>query len=298
MDSSDAFPLDSSESVDTDSDGVGNNADSDDDNDGVADSSDAFPLDSSESVDTDNDGIGNNADSDDDNDGVADSSDAFPLDSSESVDTDNDGIGDNSDNCRTNANADQADADGNGIGDVCETTTEKTITANRDNSVHGKSSGSDQRDEVHNYSRVEILSNGSYTVAGLFGFNLSDNITSNQTVDNATLRLTIDEIKNANSSNDYHVYGTNDDWNDNVTWNSYFSKKPNTGYSFSSLDNKSIVSETAYDFDVTSYVQTVHNADNTSISFWVEDFADSGQTIEVQTDRNGGVRAQLILSVR
>ena len=122
------------------------------------------------------------------------------MDSSESVDTDSDGIGDNSDNCRTNANADQADADGNGIGDVCETTTEKTITANRDNSVHGKSSGSDQRDEVHNYSRVEILSNGSYTVAGLFGFNLSDNITSNQTVDNATLRLTIDEIKTANSS--------------------------------------------------------------------------------------------------
>ena len=91
---------------------------------------------------------------------------------------------------------------------MCETATEKTITANRDNSVHGKSSGPDHRDEVHNYPRVEILSNGSYTVAGLFGFNLSDNITSSQTVDNATLRLTIDEIKNANSSNDYHVYGT------------------------------------------------------------------------------------------
>ena len=101
---------------------------------------------------------------------------------------------------------------------MCETATEKTITANRDNSVHGKSSGPDRRDEVHNYPRVEILSNGSYTVAGLFGFNLSDNITSSQTVDNATLRLTIDEIKNANSSNDYHVYGTNDDWNDDV-WN-------------------------------------------------------------------------------
>jgi hypothetical protein len=178
---------------------------------------------------------------------------------------------------------------------VCETTTEKTINANRDNSVHSRS------DEVgvrHNWDRVEILSKGTYTVAGLFGFNLSDNITSSQTVDNATLRLTIDEINNANSSNDYHVYGTNDDWNDNVTWNSYFSKKPNTGYSFSSLDNKSITSTTVYEFDVTSYVQTVHTAANTGISFWVEDLDNSSQTIEVQTDSNGGMRAQLILSVR
>ena len=68
-DSSDAFPLDSSEFVDTDSDGTGNNADTDDD-DGVEDSSDAFPLDAAESVDTDSDGTGNNADTDDDGDGV------------------------------------------------------------------------------------------------------------------------------------------------------------------------------------------------------------------------------------
>jgi PKD repeat protein len=55
---------------------------SDDDGDGVADVDDAFPLDASESVDTDSDGIGNNADTDDDGDGVADVDDAFPLDAS------------------------------------------------------------------------------------------------------------------------------------------------------------------------------------------------------------------------
>jgi len=66
-DSSDAFPLDASETADTDGDGVGDNAD-------------AFPLDSSESVDTDNDGVGNNVDSDDDGDGVLDQLDSFPLD--------------------------------------------------------------------------------------------------------------------------------------------------------------------------------------------------------------------------
>ena len=43
-------------------------ADIDDDNDGVLDDDDAFPLDASESVDTDLDGIGNNADNDDDGD--------------------------------------------------------------------------------------------------------------------------------------------------------------------------------------------------------------------------------------
>jgi uncharacterized delta-60 repeat protein len=107
-DTSDAFPLDNSESVDTDGDGIGNNTDPDDDNDGVADTSDAFPLDNSESVDTDGDGIGNNTDPDDDNDGVADTSDAFPLDNSESVDTDGDGIGNNID----------TDDDGDGVLDV------------------------------------------------------------------------------------------------------------------------------------------------------------------------------------
>ncbi|MCP4299586.1 MAG: hypothetical protein GY783_03295, partial [Gammaproteobacteria bacterium] len=97
LDVNDAFPLDASESVDTDSDGIGNNADPDDDNDGVADGSDAFPLDPSESVDTDSDGIGNNADTDDDNDGVLDVNDAFPLAASESVDTDSEGTRDNAD---------------------------------------------------------------------------------------------------------------------------------------------------------------------------------------------------------
>ena len=96
-DALDTFPLDASESVDTDGDGVGNNADTDDDNDGVEDASDAFPLDASETVDTDNDGIGNNADTDDDNDGIVDEDDVYPLDASESVDTDGDGVGNNAD---------------------------------------------------------------------------------------------------------------------------------------------------------------------------------------------------------
>jgi subtilisin family serine protease len=93
----DAFPLDAAETLDTDGDGTGNNADLDDDNDGVNDVDDAFPLDATETLDTDGDGTGNNADLDDDNDGVNDVDDAFPLDAAETLDTDGDGTGNNAD---------------------------------------------------------------------------------------------------------------------------------------------------------------------------------------------------------
>ncbi len=93
----DAFPNDPKESVDTDSDGIGNNADQNDDDDGAEDDNDAFPLDSSEWTDNDSDGIGDNADTDDDNDDVSDQDDQFPFDGTEWADNDNDGLGDNAD---------------------------------------------------------------------------------------------------------------------------------------------------------------------------------------------------------
>ena len=91
-DSLDAFPLNASESVDTDSDGIGNNADADDDGDGVEDSLDAFPLDPSETLDTDLDGIGNNSDTDDDNDGINDVDDLYPLNHLYHADSDSDNM--------------------------------------------------------------------------------------------------------------------------------------------------------------------------------------------------------------
>ena len=120
--------MDFSSRIDTDSDGLPNDCDSqcikagliedtDDDNDGVLDGNDdapldptndsdadgtannedALPLDNSETIDTDGDGVGNNADTDDDNDNVLDGDDAFPLDGTESLDTDSDGVGNNAD---------------------------------------------------------------------------------------------------------------------------------------------------------------------------------------------------------
>ena len=106
-DKADAFPNDPSETIDTDSDGIGNNADTDDDNDSVLDGDDAFPLDATESIDTDSDGVGDN-------------SDAFPNDASETLDNDSDGVGDNSDAFPNNALY-KADSDSDGMPDAWET---------------------------------------------------------------------------------------------------------------------------------------------------------------------------------
>ncbi len=103
-DNEDAFPLDASESIDTDRDGIGNNADPDDDNDSILDEIDLFPLIAiSGRLDTDSDGApdecfsqclsqGLLADLDDDNDGLLDIRDEFPTSSGNVTDIDSDGI--------------------------------------------------------------------------------------------------------------------------------------------------------------------------------------------------------------
>jgi hypothetical protein len=83
--------------LDIDNDGIANELDTDNDNDGSLDTYDAFPLDANEQIDSDADGIGDNADADNDNDGVINSLDLFPLDAFESADSDGDGVGDNGD---------------------------------------------------------------------------------------------------------------------------------------------------------------------------------------------------------
>jgi hypothetical protein len=118
----DAFPLDASETIDTDSDGTGNNADTDDDGDGVADGEDAFPLDKAESVDTDGDGIGNNADNDDDGDGVPDTADGYALISLGALlDTDSDGFPNECDeDCLATGMTADSDDDNDGVEDTSD----------------------------------------------------------------------------------------------------------------------------------------------------------------------------------
>ncbi len=96
LDSEDLFPDDPEEWKDYDGDGIGDNSDHDDDNDGIEDDRDPYPFDKdndgvddindlfpddpNESSDNDGDGIGDNADPDDDNDGTLDSEDIYPSD--------------------------------------------------------------------------------------------------------------------------------------------------------------------------------------------------------------------------
>jgi hypothetical protein len=114
-DLNDSFELDPLEWEDTDNDEIGNNADLDDDGDGFLDNDEiacgSDPLDGwNQPSDFDSDGICDLQDSDDDNDGYDDEIDAFPMDDSEWADTDNNGVGDNSD----------TDDDGDGYSDNLE----------------------------------------------------------------------------------------------------------------------------------------------------------------------------------
>ena len=105
----DKFPLNAKECSDTDNDGIGNNADPDDDNDGLLDVREGEIKTDPLNPDTDGDGLPNCNDLrdkfplnekeclDDDGDGVGNNSDAFPNDPRETLDCDQDGIGNNAD---------------------------------------------------------------------------------------------------------------------------------------------------------------------------------------------------------
>lgn len=110
---------------DLDDDGVTDASDDDLDGDGVPNADDPFPRDHAETRDTDGDGIGDASDLDDDGDGLLDVEELSagvdgvvtdPL----NVDTDGDGVRDLPDVCRVQADASQADADGDGRGDACD----------------------------------------------------------------------------------------------------------------------------------------------------------------------------------
>ena len=104
----DVFPDDPTEWVDTDSDNIGNNADTDDDSDGLLDDEEitATPQTNPLKPDTDNDGY---CDGEIAVVGFCVASDEFPIDSSEWSDSDGDGVGDNTDICDGTATGEAVD---------------------------------------------------------------------------------------------------------------------------------------------------------------------------------------------
>lgn len=119
--------------ADADGDGVGNACDADADNDGVANDIDVCWLIADPAqLNSDGDGDGNACDPDDDNDGRFDGEDNCPLFFNPDqvippngpdvcdVDSDADGRPDSIDNCVGISNFEQADMDGDAIGDACD----------------------------------------------------------------------------------------------------------------------------------------------------------------------------------
>jgi len=107
----DVFPLDENEWFDTDGDGTGNEADLDDDNDGLDDTTEASsdPVTNSTNPDTDGDGICDGSINVTINDAqiCIGGPDELPTNPDETIDTDGDGIGNNGD----------TDDDGDGLSD-------------------------------------------------------------------------------------------------------------------------------------------------------------------------------------
>ena len=120
--------------LDTDGDASGDLCDLDMDNDGKNNALDNCPLISNlDQVDSDADKAGDACDDDDDNDKILDISDNCPLvfnpmqeppeqlgNPKCDTDTDMDNITDSKDNCPQVANGDQADLDGDKLGDACD----------------------------------------------------------------------------------------------------------------------------------------------------------------------------------
>ena len=135
----DIFPMDDTESFDSDEDGIGDNSDEDDDNDGILDKDDIdddndgildeaelsffsaweASLDTWDNDDTDNDGEINKDDIDDDNDGITDTEEQQRGTNQFLRDTDGDGLSDARE-LRIGTDPLNYDSDGDGLWDSDE----------------------------------------------------------------------------------------------------------------------------------------------------------------------------------
>lgn len=143
--------------LDTDSDGISDDWDNDDDNDGYADWEDRFPKDASEYLDTDRDGIGNNVDTDDDNDGLSDAAEAAAGSEPLNPDSDGDGTLDGADP-RPTVYGDLPDFDGDGIADKDDEDRDNDGVVDFFYQVDGKAGLQtlvDENDVVLNWARID-----------------------------------------------------------------------------------------------------------------------------------------------
>ena len=138
----DAFPNDPNEWTDTDDDNIGNNADTDDDSDGLLDTEEiaSNPQTNPLEADTDGDGYCDGAIRVQ---SVCIEGDVFPTDSSEWKDSDGDGIGDNSDDTP--------------FGDIDDQTNQTTNQTNNNTNQTSDSDSSDQGEDTSDSTSGNML---------------------------------------------------------------------------------------------------------------------------------------------
>ncbi|MEM7281078.1 MAG: FG-GAP-like repeat-containing protein [Pseudomonadota bacterium] len=150
-DINDAFPNDPNESVDTDGDGIGNNADTDDDNDGMSDIYENL---------NGLDPLVDDADEDPDNDTVTNLNEFLQGTNAQDPDTDSDGADDAADNCPVDTNPGQVDSDNDGSGDACDQDFLRSIAITSD--VNGNGASEVAAVRITNALGIEVqVSDGS-----------------------------------------------------------------------------------------------------------------------------------------
>ncbi|MFN7964376.1 MAG: thrombospondin type 3 repeat-containing protein [Acidobacteriota bacterium] len=202
--------------ADTDSDAVGNVCDNcrsnpntsqlDTDLDGLGDACDNCPtVANPDQIDADVDGSGNPCDPDDDNDGKLDSDGDGTFDPCTGGNTVN-----CDDNCPFAANASQADADSDGIGDVCDISDIDLRTDDQSYELYG-------RDLLDNLGRTAVVGdiNGDGKPDLIVGAPLGDaefNGTANRDSEAGEVHIIFGKFKNAKkdlkfTNSDVVIYG-------------------------------------------------------------------------------------------
>ncbi|MCP4125023.1 MAG: hypothetical protein GY751_25045, partial [Bacteroidetes bacterium] len=191
------------------------------DGDGVPDSLDSFPNDPDEWKDTDNDGTGNNADTDDDEDGMPDAfelSNGFkPLDASDAnADTDNDGYT-NLEEYLGNTNPNDASDPGNLILAVTPSVqTVPSVTGTRYFTVSNTGTGAMNWTATVGLSWLEIISGNTGENSGeiIIGFeaNSGPERTGEITVEAVGAANSPQTVKIKQASDDSDSDGLKDSW--------------------------------------------------------------------------------------